>query len=405
MTATRQYSVQTWLGLAVLCLAAAVNLLQSASLSPLLPRIGQEFGTPDAVTGQLATLGSLVGFTFSLAATPWMDRWSRRTWFRLVSTLIALGVLLSAFAPSFLVLALGRILAASGAALIMPNCMTGARELFHDAVWRNRAIGVIVSATTLVFILGLPVITQLEAWFYWRVAMAAIALPAGLLLVGTRVLPAVPARGQQARPDGNPLDAFRVVLGDRRVRSLLLVLALVSALYNGWFIYFGAYATDVFSVSASLLGLLFLLSGGSQLLANNLAPILMRRFDSAQILNTAMVAVAIALLLTGIAIVTLPSALLAAVVVLNGAGMSYIATNVLLLDSDSPQPGAVMSLAGASGSLGAALGPFLTGVALASTGSFEAAYRVLGLLAPLTIMTLWLGTRRREPVSVTEPTL
>ncbi len=402
MAAAPRYTAQTWLGLGVLCLAAAVNLLQSAALSPLLPRIGAEFGTSDAATGQLATLGSLVGFVFSVAATPWMDRWSRRTWFRLEGTLIVAGVLLAAFAPSFAWLALGRVLAASGASLIMANCMTGARELFREPVWRNRAIGFIVSATTLVFILGLPVITQLEAHFGWRVAMASIAVPAGLLLAGTFVLPDVRVPGSRPLVRGGPLDAFRAVLGDRRVRSLLLVLSLLSALYSGWFVYFGAYTTEVFAVSPGVLGLLFLIGGASQLVANNLSPLLVRRFDPTRILYAAMIGAGAALLLTGILIVTLPAALLVAVVVLNGCGTAYIATNVLLLDSEIPHPGAVMSLAAAMGSLGAALGPFITGIALAGTGSFEASYRFLGLLAPLCILTVWYGTRQPTPVSTRE---
>ena len=52
----------------------------------------------------------------------------------------------------------GRVLAACGSAVLMANCMTGARELFHDPVWRNRAIGIIVSATTLAFVIGMPLV-------------------------------------------------------------------------------------------------------------------------------------------------------------------------------------------------------------------------------------------------------
>lgn len=402
MIAAHRYSAQTWFGLALFCLAAAVNLLQSASLSPLLPRIGQEFGTPPAFTGQLATLGSLVGFGFSLVATPWMDRWNRRTWFQIQSTLIIAGVVIAAFAPSFAVLAVGRVFAASGAALIMANCMTGARELFQDSVWRNRAIGFIVSATTIVFILGLPAITLIESRFGWRVAMASIALPTALLLAGTFILPNTPVVPLVEPKQGRRFGAFRSILGNRRVRSLLIAIGLLSALYTGWFVYFGSYVTTVFLVSATLLGLLFLMAGATQLIANNLAPILMRRFTPSQILNTTMCAAGGALLVSGILVTTIPAALLAAVLILNGVGMAYIATNVLLLDSDVPHPGAVMSLAGATGSLGAALGPFITGIALATTGSFEAAYRVLGLLAPLCILTIWLGTRNRTPASALE---
>src|SRR5919107_282393 len=138
----------------------------------------------DTTIRQLATLGSLVGVASSLIATPWMDRWSRRTWFRLEGSLVLVAIVVSALAPSFGWLMVGRVLASCGAAVIMANSMTGARELFHDPVWRNRAIGFIVSASTLVFVVGLPIITQINAGFGWRSAMLAIAIPAFLLLLG-----------------------------------------------------------------------------------------------------------------------------------------------------------------------------------------------------------------------------
>jgi predicted MFS family arabinose efflux permease len=392
VAAAKRYVTRTWLALGVLCLAAIVNLLQSSSLSPLLPSIGREFGTPDSVTGQLATLGSIVGFGFSLAATPWMDRWSRRTWFRLEGGLILAGLLICAFAPSFAVMALGRVLTASGASLIMANCMTGAREIFPDPVKRNRAIGFITSMTTLVFIIGLPVVTQIEARFGWRVALLAITVPVLILLPGTHALPESRLTAPPRR-HGGPFSAFRVVLGERRVAAFLVVIGLISALYTGWFVYFGAYTIEVFAVSASVLSLLFLLSGATQLISNNVAPLLLRRFQALRVVNVVLMAVAIGLLLTGIVFVSIPTALLAAILVINGCAIAYISTNVILLDSGLPHPGAVMSMAAATGSLGAALGPLITGVALANTGSFEASYRILGILAPLAILVIWLGTR------------
>lgn len=379
------------MALAVLCLASGVNLLQSASISPLLPSISATFRAGDAATGQLATLGSLAGFAFSIAATPWIDRLGRRTWFRLLSTMIMTGMLLAAFAPAFPVLALGRIIAACGGALIMANCMTGARELFHDPAWRNRAIGFIVSASTLVFVVGLPIITQVNARFGWRIAMVAIAVPALSLLAGVALLPPSPVVPATTR--SSPFSAFGEAFGNVRIRSLLICLALFSAIYSGWFVYFGAYATTVFAVSASVLSLLFFSAGTMQLIANNVAPALMRRFDPVRLIVVAMFTVSCTLLTTGILIVTVPAALAAAASVLMGTGLSYIAANVLLLDSNARQPGAVMALAGAAGALGGAFGPLISGASLAFTGSFEAAYRVVGLLAPVAMLTIWLGTR------------
>lgn len=399
---TTPYPLRTWFGLLVLCLAAALTLLHSAVLSPLLRPIGQEFNTPDGVTGQLATIGSLVGFAFSLAATPWMDRWNRRTWFRLEGSLILAACLFAAVAPSFGWLALARVISTCGTALLMANCMIGARELFRDSVWRNRAIGIIVSATTIAFIFGLPVLTQIAARFGWRVSIGSIAIPAALLVVGTFALPHGPAAPVSTASPDRRLEAFSAVLGDQRTRFLLVVLGLNLALYSGWFVYFGAYMIEVFAVSAGILSALFLVSGLTQLAANNLAPPLLRRFDPARVVTVSLAGVAVALLLTGIAITMISSALAAAVVVLNGTGVAYIATTVLLLDRESSHPGAVMALAAATSSLGAALGPFITGIVLASTGSFDTAYRTLGVLAPLAIVALWLGTRRYVTASVAE---
>ena len=399
--ATSRYTLRTWVGLVVLCLGAAVTLLNLAVLSPLLRSIGEEFGTSDATTGQLATLSSLVGVVSSLAATPWMDRWSRRTWLRLEGSLVLVAIVVSALAPSFGWLMVGRILAACGSAVLMANCLTGSRELFHDPVWRNRAIGIIVSATTFAFILGMPILTQIEARLGWRVAMGSVAVPVVLLLVGTFVLPPSPRRPlTTVRP--HPLTAFRAVLGDGRTRCLLVVLGLNLGLYAGWLVYFGAYTIDVFAASATVLSLLFFLSGVTELVANNLTPPLMRRFDPVTILYVMLASVAAALLLTGIAVTTIPAALLAAIVVLNGTASAYIAANALLLDSNVSHPGAVMSVASAFIGVGTALGPFVAGWALATTGSFEVAYRTLGLLAPVAMFALWLGTRRRVPVPVIE---
>lgn len=333
MDTTSRYTWRTWVGLVVLCFGAAVTLLNTAVLSPLLRSIGEEFGTSDATTGQLATLGSLVGVISSLVATPWMDRWSRRTWLRLEGSVVLVAIVGSALAPSFGWLMAGRVLASCGAAVIMANCLTGARELFRDPIWRNRAIGIIVSATTFAFVLGMPLVTQIEARLGWRIAMGSMVVPVVLLLAGTFVLPPSP-RGPEMTVRPHPLAAFRAVLGDGRTRCLLVVLGLNLGLYAGWLIYFGAYTVDVFAASATVLSLLFFLSGATELVANNLTPPLMRRFDTVTILYVMLASVGAALLLTGIAVTTIPAALLAAIIVLNGTASAYIAANALLLDGD-----------------------------------------------------------------------
>jgi len=366
-------------------------MLNLGFLSPLLRPIGDSFGTPDAVTGQLATISAMVTFVAALVATPWMDRWSRATWFRRLGLLLLVGTLLSAVAPTFGILVFARIIAAIGASVVTANSMIGARELFPDSVWRNRAIGILVSATTVGFVVGLPAITQIAAYFGWRVAVAGMALPVLFMIGGTWLLPASTTRHAAIRQPA--LASFRAVLGSGRVRGIMVALGLNLAMYTGWLVYFGAYVTDVFAASAALLSTLFLISGFTELAANNLTPPVLRRFAAVPVLHVMLVLAGGSLLLTGIAITTVPAALVAAIIILNTTAAAYIACNALLLDGEHSHPGAVMSVASAGIGLGNTLGPALVGWALVISGSFEAAYRVLGLLAPVAMVAVWLGTR------------
>lgn len=398
---TTSYPMRTWVGLGVLCLAAGTMVLNNAALSPLLRAIGAEFGTSDATTGQLATAGSLFGVVAALAATPWMDRWSRAAWLRLLGTLVLAGVILSALAPSFEWLLVGRVITAASGSVIMANAMTGARDLFDDPVWRNRAIGLIVTATSVAFTFGLPLLTQLAARFGWRTALGSIVIPALILLAGTFALPSRPA-ARPAPAASHPLAAFRSVLGDGRTRALLIVLGLNVGSYTGWLVFVGAYVTEVFAASAVTLSALFFFGGVSQIPINNLAPPLVRRFGAIRMLYAMLALIGASLLLTGIVITAIPAVFVAAMVLLNSSAIAYIAGSGLLLDGEVSHPGATMSLSSATIGFGNALGPLITGWALAFSGSFEVAYRVLGLFAPVAMLALWIGTRQRLPAVAIE---
>lgn len=387
-------SLRTWLALAVYCMGSFTTMLNLGFLSPLLRPIGDSFGTPDAVTGQLATVSALVTFVAALIATPWMDRWSRATWFRLLGLLLLSGTLLSAVAPTFGILLVARVIAALGASVVTANSMTGTRELFPDAVWRNRAIGILVSATTVAFVIGLPAITQIAAHAGWRIAVACMALPVLFMLGGTWLLP--DSATHKALSRQTIVESFRAVLGDGKVRGILIALSLNLAMYTGWLVYFGAYVTDVFAASAALLSTLFLVSGVTELAANNLTPPVLRRFAAVPVLHLMLAVAGGSLLLTGIVITTVPAALAAAILILNSTAAAYIACNALLLDGEHSHPGAVMSVASAGIGLGNTLGPALVGWALAFSGSFETAYQVLGFLAPVAMAAIWMGTRSRR---------
>jgi predicted MFS family arabinose efflux permease len=83
----------------------------------------------------------------------------------------------------------------------------------------------------------------------------------------------------------------------------------------------------------------------------------------------------------------------------SGAGaIVFVCLNIALLDSLPGNEGAVMSLQSASLELGGAAGVAATGLALALIDNFERVYQLLGAIAPLVIVTIWISSRvRKEP--------
>jgi DHA1 family inner membrane transport protein len=217
----------------ILVLGSFSTALNTGMLSPLLPAVAADFGTTEAIAGQLGTLGWLVAALVALGSSAWMDRYSRGAWLRAESVLLAAGTLLSALAPSLGWLFVGRALAGAGGAVIMANCLAACSDLFPDSARRNRAVGMVVSATTVALVGGLPLVTQVAALSSWRWAMALLLVPLALLFVGTRRLPtAVAPTGR--RSGQGVLAHYREALRHGESAWLLVAVLLIGLAYFGW---------------------------------------------------------------------------------------------------------------------------------------------------------------------------
>ncbi|MDL5157575.1 MFS transporter [Actinomycetospora termitidis] len=166
------------LGVAVLPLFVSVG-----APSVTLPRVADDLGVPFGATAWV-----LAGWALTSAATmPLAGRWAARRGPRglLVAgmTLVALGSVVAALAPTLTVVVVGRLIggAGAGAATIGAFTLPGALP----ARARLRALGTVAAATGTSSALGTLLGGALDAWAGWRVVLAfpAIALPV-LLLVG-----------------------------------------------------------------------------------------------------------------------------------------------------------------------------------------------------------------------------
>jgi DHA1 family inner membrane transport protein len=378
--------------LMLLSFGAFTTALNVTMLSPLIPDIAREFDVSESAAGQLATLTAASSGIFAVVVAPWMDRYPRSFWFRFECTLLAIGSVLTAVSPAFGLMFIGRFLCGIGGAVIGANCLAACGDIFQNNADRNKAIGIVNTAFTLGAVVGLPVMALVADWSSWRVSVALPAVAAGAFLLGIRNYPA-----RAVVLSGSVWGAWRAgyarVFRNRQTIFLLATEVTFMVVWFGWLIYFGAFTENVYATGAALLSLMFFVGGGTEMIANNLAASVARRWPTRAIFSVCASILSINLLLVGVAYdrewTMFPF-------IAVGSGISalmFVCLNFALLDSAPGAEGAVMSLQSASLELGGSLGVALTGLALALVDDYEHVYQLLGVLTPLMLVTLWLGTR------------
>jgi len=363
----------------------------SISLSPLLTAISTDLNVAESTAGQLATVSGIVATVSALASAPWMGRFSRRIWLRAELVLLMLAVALSALAPNFLVLTLGRVLIGVAAGPLIANCFAAASEVIADPRRQGRAVGIVASGTTMAVLAGVPATAFLEAHLGWRWAVGLMLVPLGISLLGTSLLPPGRRSGSDApRKRRISGDLARWLWRDDRV-TLAIVLAsgMMFVAYIGWITYYSAYVEHEFAGGAGRIGLLFIVGGCAELIGNFGAPAVSHRAPARRVTLVGMAGMALALLGSGVIFRTV-GGLFAAIALLHlCTSFAYVGTNTLLVRRPERIRGTVLALSSAASGLGGALGALIGGGVLAATNDYERVFQVLGLLLALSTAGLW----------------
>ncbi|MGM1047529.1 drug resistance transporter, EmrB/QacA subfamily [Paenibacillus uliginis N3/975] len=110
--------------IAILLTGAFVALLSNTLLNIALPSIMKEFHIDSPSTVQWLTTGYMLVNGIMIPSTAFLiQRFSVRHLFLVAMSLFALGTIMGGFAPSFAVLLTGRMVQASGSAIMMPLLM------------------------------------------------------------------------------------------------------------------------------------------------------------------------------------------------------------------------------------------------------------------------------------------
>lgn len=217
--------------LALAVLAAAAFVYVTAEIMPVgaLPAIAADLRVSEAMVGTLLASYALVAAVSTVPLVRWTASWPRRR--TLIFTLVCLTVsqLISALAPTFAVLAMGRVLCATTHGLMWSVIAPiGARMV--PATHAARATMAVYAGTGLALVIGSPLTAALSALWGWRLAVAAITVAAAVVLIAARLalppmtMPAAAAQESRRR------------IWDQRNRQLLTMCALTLVGVTGHFV-------------------------------------------------------------------------------------------------------------------------------------------------------------------------
>ncbi|MEV5593382.1 MFS transporter [Streptomyces sp. NPDC052496] len=249
---------------AVGALAAATFTVVTSEMLPvgLLTPIGGALGVTDGTAGLTITVTGVVAALGAPALTLAVGRADRRTVLCGLMGMIAAANLLAAWSPGFGVMLAARVLVGLG--------MGGVWALAAGLAVRLVAARSVAAATSLIFsgvaaasVLGVPAGTLTGQVGGWRAAFVVVGGAAALVAVALAVLlPPLPAEG--AVRLGGVLRLFR----DARVRTGLVVVALLVGGHFAAYTYVRPVLEEVSGVGPGVISTLLLVYGGAGVAGN-----------------------------------------------------------------------------------------------------------------------------------------
>jgi predicted MFS family arabinose efflux permease len=174
--------------LALAVLAAAAFVYVTAEIMPVgaLPAIAADLDVSEAMVGTLLASYALVAAVATVPLVRLTSSWPRRRTLLLTLAVLTVSQLISACAPTFAVLSLGRVMCALTHGLMWSVVAPiGARLV--PATHAARATMAVYVGTGLALVVGSPLTAALSEMWGWRLAVVAITAAAAAVLVAARL--------------------------------------------------------------------------------------------------------------------------------------------------------------------------------------------------------------------------
>ncbi|MER5669031.1 MFS transporter [Streptomyces mirabilis] len=226
-------------GLIALALGGFGIGLTEFLIAGLLPQVASSFAVSEAAAGRLISGYAVSVAIGAIALTAATARLPRKAILVGLVALFVIGNLLSALAPSYPVMLLGRIVAALCHGSFFGIGSLVARSLVAPEK-KSRAVAVMFAGLTVANVLGVPFGALVGERWGWRAAFWAVTGIGLLALAGIVAL--VPAGAGETRPptatgrsDPIPADGLRAQFGAFRSWQVWLTLTATALGYGGMF--------------------------------------------------------------------------------------------------------------------------------------------------------------------------
>jgi len=340
----------------------------------LMIEIGQTFGSPVGITGQISTASSILGIIAAIIIGAISVRYDHKSLLIAGIVMYLISALGSSFAINFGMMMFFYTITGIAISIIQPMSSTLVAQYFPVDM-RPAAIGWLVAGGSSSYLIGAQVATLIANVGGWRSVFLWFMLPSTIIgLLMTRFfLPTLKRNPQTSLDSGKYLEGFKSILSHRSAIFCLLGTALRMTSFQVVLLYGISLMRQQFSVSRSYASVFMTISALCYTLGSLVAGRFVKKFGRKSI---TIIAVFLASIFT--IIFTLSASLWLAVATdfLSAwfFGMSVSAGQSMNLEQVPIYRGTMMSLVRAVGSTGSAFGAGLGGFVILRYG-----YEALGL--------------------------
>ncbi|HEX6353888.1 MFS transporter [Actinophytocola sp.] len=328
-------------------------------LNGLLPTIAADLKVTESTAGQLTTVFAATYALGSPLIAAFTGAWDRRVLLGGGMAIFVVGMVGQAVGTTFAVLAAARVVAALGAAAFQANAFVVAGATASEAT-RGRALSLVAAGVSVSSVLGVPIGVFAGASVGWRGVMWGIAAIGTVVAVAVLALPrvTVPSAGLRAR--------LSVLVRPSVTRVLLVTVLGLTASFSV-FVYLPVIAADV--APGVAISWVLAANGLGSVVGNWFAGRWTDRVGPRRVRLVSIAGSAVLLAVMNAALLSLPSLLVAAVMLGAVGGMLMVPQQHRLFTLAPDAPTVALGLNGSAIYVGAALGSAIGGLALSSAGA------------------------------------